>query len=146
MTGIINFQDQGTLNRLLTNIVVPNFPQLNVVVANLGKRAVSITFEGATTTSIPTQTGIVQSPEPYQPVRIAINLLKSQGYASLWRAQLELSTLIGPISVYLDSPVLSKYNFYNGAIVGVPELTGAGTDADYQVLVTAIYPINAALW
>ena len=137
---------QGTLNRLLTNATFPNYPSLNCTASYMGKQAIRITFNSAATTQLPTMTGAVQSPEPYRAVTLTINLLKTQGTSGIWLAQEQLNTLLGPVTLYLDSAVLPSIPLFNAAIEGIQDLTGSGADADYMVRVNAFMVVNAALY
>ena len=77
---------QGTLNRLRGSVTIPSNTGLNITASYLGKDGISMSFDGAANTAIDTMTGIVQSPEPYQRVTVAIHLLKSQARgASLYQ-------------------------------------------------------------
>jgi hypothetical protein len=69
---------QGTLNRAITSVSWPQYPQLNVTAPYFAPEATRLTFEGMTTLFLPTLTGVVTSPEPYQMISLDIYLLKSQ--------------------------------------------------------------------
>lgn len=138
--------DQGTLNRLVTHVIFPNNSTLNATASYMGRRQVEITFDGNATTPIATATGATMSPEPYIQVNIVLNLLKTQGLSAAWRAQQELSSILGPVTVYLDATAFPEYNFNNAAILGPQQLTGAGSDNDYTVRIVAYYPINSNLY
>ena len=137
---------QGTLNRLRGSVVIPAYPQLTVTAPFLGKAGISVAFEGETTTQIPTMTGTVQSPQPYQPVVVTIAMLKTNGLSSLWEAQRQLLSLIGDINVIPDSVTLPIYTYNNCAIQNVRELNFAGEDAGYVATVIGYYQINSSLW
>jgi hypothetical protein len=139
--------DQGQINRLLASVNVTNFTALNVTPSYLGREGISIAFEGEGTTYIPTMTGGVTSPEPYQIVMVTMHLLKSQALASAYKSQFETSSLLGPISVYPDSAALPAYDFTNAALMGSPrDLNLSGADAGFLVTMRAYYNINNALW
>jgi hypothetical protein len=137
---------QGTLNRLRGSVVIPNFPALNVTAPFLGRPGISIAFQGETTTSIPTMTGTVQSPMPYQMVNVTVALLKTQSLASQWEAQRQTLSLIGDITVTTDTSTLPDYTFHNCAIDNVRDLNFAGEDAGYVVTITGYYQINSSLF
>lgn len=137
---------QGTLNRLRGSIVIPLFPQLNITASFLGKEGISISFEGDTTTTIPTMTGVVQSPEPYQMARIAAHMLKSQSLAALWEAQRLSLSLIGDVVLTTDSLTMPKYILSNCSIMNVDEIKANGDNAEYGIVISGIYLINASLW
>jgi hypothetical protein len=137
---------QGTLNKLRGSVVIPAFPFLNVTAPFLGPQGISLSFDGQTTTQIPTMTGTVTSPEPYQMVTVSIALLKTQGLASAWETQRQTLSTIGAINITPDTSTLPVYVIQNCAIANVSELSFAGTDAVYMVTVTGYYQINNSLW
>lgn len=137
---------QGTLNRIRASITVPLFPQLNITASYLGREGISFATEGETTTTIPTMTGVVQSPEPYQLTRMTAHLLRSQSLAALWEAQRIAVALIGVVVLIPDSSNLLPYTFTNCAIRNVAELRVNGDNADYALELTGIYNINVVLW
>lgn len=137
---------QGTLNRLRGNVVITNSPELNVTASFLDQAGISLALEGETTVQIPTLTGIVQSPEPYQMISVTIALLKTQSLSNLWKQRMELNSNIGPIVVTPDASSLGNYNADNCSIQSVSPLTFAGRDAGWVVTVKGIYYVNNSLW
>ena len=136
----------GTLNRLRGSVSPVDFPELNVIAANLAKEGISLSFSGGATTSIDAMTGVVQSPEPYLKAMIKVHLLKTQFLADNWKAQMEDSTLIGDINIVTDSQTLTDYNFTNAAIESVDTLDFSGLNAAYILNISATYYINNSLW
>ena len=137
---------QGTLNRLRGSVTVPGNTTLNVIASYLGKDGISVSFDGAANTAIDTMVGLVQSPEPYQRVSVAIHLLKTQTLADAWKQTIESNVLIGDISIKTDSAQLSSFQLSNCAVMNVNPLKFDGTDAGYIVVLTGIYYINSQLW
>lgn len=137
---------QGTINRLVASIVVNNFAQLNVTPPFLGKDAIKLSFEGVTTTYIPTQTGAVTSPEPYQQVSVSVHLLKTQNLANLYKLQLENDARIGDLTVRPDVLTMTPWYLFNCSIMNVAELNFDGSDAGYRVTLGGIYYINSSLF
>jgi len=138
--------NQGTLNRLLASVIIPAFPELNVTSSFLGKEGVTISFQGDITLMIPTMTGTVTSPEPYQMATVLVRLLRTQPLADAFKQQLETTALIGDITVRPDSRALSPYQFINCAISTVGDLVLNGTDAGYGVSIVGYYPVNSSLF
>jgi hypothetical protein len=99
---------------------------------------------------IDTMTGAVTSPEPYLRVNLRAHLLKTQNLSNLYKAQQELSTLIGDGVVQPDvtvgSGVLGPYQLTNCGIQSVDELNFSGEDAGYAVRLKGFYIINSSLW
>lgn len=137
---------QGTLNRLRASVNITNFPQLNVTASYLGKAGVSLTLEGESTTYIPTMVGAVTSPEPYMMVSCTINLLRTQGLAALYKAQMEDDSRVGDFIITPDAITLPTYTIVNGAIESIKEMPMNGEDAGYVVTMKGYYIVNNALW
>lgn len=137
---------QGTLNRLRGSVVYSAFPALNVTAPYLGKAGITLALEGETTEFLPTMTGVVTSQAPYQMVGLTINLLKTQGLSNLYKAQFELSSLVGDVTVRPDTTTLGVYQLYNCALESVKELAFSGEDAGFVVSVKGYYLINSAMW
>jgi hypothetical protein len=126
--------------------VIPDHPELNVTAEFLGEEGIAINFGGETTTFLPTMTGQVSSPEPYQPATVSINLLKTQFLADLYKAQIEDDARIGGVFVRVDTRQLGVYNFSNCAIQNIGEIRANGKDAGFRVTIQGYYTINNALW
>ncbi len=137
---------QGVLNRVRGSVQISSNSNLNVTASFLGRAGISARPESRATTTIPAMTGVVQSPEPYQQYTIEIHLLKSQPLSSVWKSQLENSTLIGDIIVRPDSAALSSYQYTNCAIADTAPAPFAGEDADFVVTLTGTYNINSSLF
>jgi len=139
----------GTLNRLKASVVWNDFPALNITASFLGREGIRLAPEGVVTLAIPAMSGVVQSPEPYQLVRVTLSLLKSQGLADLYKAQMELNTLLGQCTVRPDvaeNAGLGPFQFDNCAIDTIGELQFSGENAAYPVVLNATYYVNSQLW
>ena len=137
---------QGTLNRLRGSVIWNNFPALNVTAPYLHKEGIRLALEGEATVYIDTMTGGVTSPEPYQRVSLTIALLKTQPLAAAYKAQKELSTLLGPGIVRGDSAALPPYQLTNCAIRNIRELVFNGEDAAWAIIIGGYYQINSSLF
>lgn len=137
---------QGVINLVRAAVQVPGATQLNVTASFLGAGGVSLTPAGPTTTFIPTLTGHVISPEPFQPYTIGIHLVKSQSLAAQWEAQRVALSAIGNLLVYTDSAVLPSYAFTACAIENVGDITSNGKSVEYYVTVRGIYTVNNQLF
>jgi hypothetical protein len=140
--------DQGVLNRLRGSVVIPNLPNLNVTAPYLGKPGIRLSLTGETATGYPTMTGVVQSPEPFQVAEVTVSLLRTQGLADLYKQQMELNVLLGPIKVYPDVTAggISSYYFENVTIASVGEQSFAGDDPAFGIMLRGQYYLNSALW
>ena len=137
---------QGSLNRLRANVVVTDWPNLNVPSSFLGKAGVSLGLEGESTVFIPTMTGAVTSPEPYMMIGLTVNLIRSQSIANQYKLKMESSALIGNITVVPDSSTLSDYLLVNCGIQSVRELNFSGDDAGFVVTIRGYYMLNNNMW
>lgn len=137
---------QGTLNRLRGSVVIPDHPALNVTAPYLGKEGIGLSLEGDATGIIPTMTGTVTSPEPYQIASVSVNILKTNGLAARFKSQMEDNTVIGDITVITDTSALPNYPLHNCAIESVQPLKLNGDDAGFVVNIRGYYVINNALW
>lgn len=136
----------GTLNRLRGSITVASNASLNVTASYLNKDGIQIALEGDMTAMLPAMTGMVPSPEPYVPVTVTVHLLKTQPLSALYKSQLENSTLIGNITVRVDSAAHPPYDFTNCAIAGVDPIKISGEDAGWVIRIRGTYNINSTLF
>jgi hypothetical protein len=137
---------QGVINLGRVNLQIPNIPGLNVTAPFMGSGGMSFSRNGPATTFIPNLTGRTRSPEPFQPVTITVHIVKAQALAAAWEAQLQLSSLIGPITVYTDARALPSYSFVEGGIDNVGEIVSNGKSVEYMLTIGATYIINNNMW
>jgi hypothetical protein len=137
---------QGTLNRLRGSVVWTGFPTLNVTAPYLNKEGIRLALDGEATVFLPSITGAVISPEPYQMITLTMNILKSNGLAALYQAQMQASTPLGNGTVITDTTSLPVFPIINCAIEGVRELSFAGEDAGFAVIVRGYWIVNNNLW
>jgi hypothetical protein len=137
---------QGTLNRLRGSVVYSSNPTLNVTAPYLAREAISIAFENDAGLLIPTLTGGVTSPEPYQMATVTINLLKSQSLANVYKTQIETNVNIGDVAIISDSATLGDYDLTNCILKGIRDITYDGNVAGFVVTLTGVYNVNASLW
>lgn len=145
-TGPNPLIQQGTLNRIRGSIVVASDATLNITASFLGKEGITVTPEGGITEHIPTMTGAVTSPEPYQLCTIEAHLLRTQSLAAAYKARIESNSLLGELVVTPDSSALPAYSFNNCAIAALRPLRIDGTDAGFVLSLRGVYLINSALW
>lgn len=138
--------DQGLLNRLRASVTVPGFRSLNVTASFLGKPGISMALEGESVEYINTMTGAVTSPNPYMVATIRISLLRTQGLAAQYKAQMESNALIGNVVVKPDASTLPSFQFYNCSIKSVGEMSFNGEDPVFGAMIGGYYIINNALW
>jgi len=137
---------QGTINVLRGSVVFADNPSLNVINSFLTKEGISIATEGEVNRLLPTMTGGVQSPMPYQMAQVRIHLNRANGLADLFKQQIELDSNIGSMNAIADTDSLSDYQLEAGVIQGVDELTFDGNTPAFVVRISAIYYINSTMW
>lgn len=139
---------QGNLNRIKASLAWLAFPDLNITPPYLAREMFTLTFEGEATTAIPTGTGLVNSPEPYQGIHVTAVLLKTQPLCAAYENQKLTNTLLGNGIIYPDvsSGGLGPFELINMSIRNVPELTFRGEDANYRITFGGYYIINSSLW
>lgn len=140
------FVQQGTLNRLRGSVVYASNQTLNVTAPYLSREGISIAFEGDAGMLIPTLTGGVTSPEPYQIATVTINLVKSQALANVYKQQFETNVNVGDVSVIADSAALTDYELQNCVLKGIRDITFDGNQPGFVVTLQGIYQTNSALW
>jgi hypothetical protein len=137
---------QGNLNRIRASVIFASNPGLNVTSSYLGKRGITLEFQGEATTMIPTMTGVVTSPEPYLQFMLTMYLLKSQALAQAYKAAIELLTTLGNATLRPDATPMQPYNLQNCAILTPGNQDFSGTDADFPVRIGGLYQINSSLF
>jgi hypothetical protein len=139
--------DQGVLNRIKASISWTNFSNLNVTAPFLDRDMISFRRTGPATTSHPTATGLVKSPEAYVPIQITIALLRTQPLAAAYQLQEQSSTLLGPGTVYPDVTTgISPWNILNMSIDNLGDMLLNGTTPIYGVECSGYYVLNNNLF
>lgn len=145
-TGLNPLIQQGSLNRLLTNVMVTDYPFLNASASYMSKSLATLTFDGSFVDQIPTATGIVNSPSPFVMGSLTINLLRSQNVASLWIAQVQSEGILGTVTVFPDSTLFPKIGLQNCSIESIDPGAYDGMDPTTKITVKGVFNLNAALW
>ena len=146
MAGFNPMAYQGLLNRVLTHVVVTDFPQLSATASFMSKAMTSLTFDGDFTRQEKTATGVVNSPEPYVMGHLTLSILRSQSLAALWIAQLQVLSILGDVVTYSDSTVFPQLTLNNCSVMNVEPGPYDGQDPTTKITITGVLPINAALW
>ena len=137
---------QGTLNRLLTQLTLSNFPALNVASGNFSKSFMTWALEGTPTTQIETATGTVNSPEPYQMATFSFGILRTQSLAAAWLAQLQLGTVLGTAIGYGDSVAFPSIQLVNTSITGFDPAGWDGQDPTLSIVIRGTFYENSSVW
>ena len=139
--------DQGTLNRIATHLVVANYTNLNVTPAYMGKNQIAAHPKGDASKLLPTATGGVASPEPYQFWAINMDLLKSQSMSANWLAQMQSNSNLGQVTVYSDAPTTwGPMRFQTVQIVNIDPEAFDGESPIVRVQLEGTFRINNILW
>jgi len=139
---------QGVLNRVRASVLWTAFPVLNVTAPYLGRDGVSLGPEGPVTTFLPTMTGAIPSKEVYQKMTLTIHLLKPQQLSDLYKQQMESDSFLGQGTVRPDiqSVGLGPFLLSNCSIENWREMSFAGREEGYIVMVGGYYNINSSLF
>jgi|SRR5580692_3111875 hypothetical protein len=138
--------DQGSLNRIRASVVWPDNPQLNLTSGYLAKEGLRLALEGNASDYLPTMTGAVPSPAPYQIVTLTMALVKSQPLAAVYKAQFESNCVVGDATVRPDSTTLGLYSLNNLVLESVREMSFAGEDPSWVVTAKGYYLVNSFLF
>jgi hypothetical protein len=141
-----SLQPQGVLNRLRGSIVFPQFPQYNITAPFLGDEGINLTPGGDITDILPTMTGTVQSPAPYQMYTVEVALLKTQSFSDQFKRKLELDANVGNFVVRPDSPTLGNYIIQNAAITNAGPGRLNGRSVGFAVTLVGYYSVNNSLY
>jgi hypothetical protein len=137
---------QGVLNKVRASIKFVQYPELNITASFLTQDAIDIQFQGDAGVLLPTMTGGVSSPNPYQMINMQIHMVRSQGMAQLFKNQIELDTLLGDAKVYSDSSTLGDFSIRSATIRSAGDVSFSGRDPAFLVSVFGIYDVNSAMW
>lgn len=137
---------QGSLNRIRGSINFVDNTELNITAPYLGKEGINISFDGDQTLAIPTMTGLVTSPEPYQIMTLTAHLLRTQSLSNIWYSFIQQTTLCGDFVVTTDSIAFPTIYVNNGFIKTTAAMLANGTAADYTVELGGYILLNNQLW
>lgn len=140
------YVSQGTLNRLRCQVMVPNFPALNITAPYMGKSFARISFQGKYNDLLPTATGAVTSPEPYVLATISVGLLRPQALSTAWLLQAQLLGDIGPVTIWSDTSVWPALTSYSTVIGDIDPGAYDGTDPVVRLTLDGVFPLNSTLW
>lgn len=146
MSGFPPLTPQGSLNRVLTSVIVTDLPQLNVSASFMSKALSQLTFDDDAADQIGTVIGIVNSPKPWIMGNLVVNILRSQALAGLYYAQLQANTSIGSVTVYTDSTTLGPFTLQNCSLMHVDPGPFDGMDPTTKVTIKGEYRTNSGLW
>jgi hypothetical protein len=89
---------------------------------------------------------LVSSPAPYLSATITMSIVRSSTLASLYKIQFEDTTLMGLITVWPDTDVLTPFVINNVALESVREMAMAGMEAAMVVTARGYYNVNTGFF
>lgn len=137
---------QGNLNRVITHILFPNNLPLSVTAPFMAKGMANFTHEAQIVDQIGSATGIVNSPNVYVLGHFDLALLRSQGLAAAWLAQVQENAQIGTAVGYSDTDTYPPITLLNASIITHNPGPWDGTDPTCRFTVSGEFLINAAMW
>lgn len=138
--------NQGVLNRVRGSIKFDEHPELNVTASYLTQDGIDIAFQGDAGVLLPTMTGGVSSPQPYQMVEFRVHMARSQTLAQLYKNQIEKNTFLGHAKVFTDSSVLGDFEIRQATIRGMQDFSPNGRDPGLIISIFGIYDVNSDMW
>ena len=136
----------GNLNRVRANVVVPGNITLNIPAQFQAKEGLVVIPQTAVVTQMQGLTTIVNSEEPYQMVQISISVIKSLAISGAWINQIKNSPTIGTMTVYPDTDAMPAFTLYNCAITNWNQISMAGLQADFTIMITGQFNVSNDLW
>jgi hypothetical protein len=136
------FTPPGVLNRLRASVTFNSFPQLNVTSGFLTTEGIRLALEGNATDLLPAMVSLVSSPAPYLSASLTMSLVRSSSIAQLFKLQIEDATLMGLVTIWPDTDVLTPFVLNNVALESVREMAMAGMEAAMVVTARGYYNVN----
>ena len=136
----------GNLNRIRGTILVPSNATLNITAPYLGKEGIVIAPQTAVVTQMQGMTTVVNSEEPYQLVQVTAMVIKSLALSAAYINQIQQSPSLGTVTITPDTNTMAPFNLYNVAIVNWNQISMAGTQPDFAIILQGQYNISNSLW
>lgn len=136
----------GNLNRIRGTILVPSNATLNITAPYLGKEGIVIAPQTAVVTQMQGMTTVVNSEEPYQLVQVTAMVIKSLALSAAYINQIQQSPSLGTVTITPDTNTMAPFNLYNVAIVNWNQISMAGTQPDFAIVLQGQYNISNSLW
>lgn len=140
----------GVVNRLAASVTIPLYTSLSVTAQFLAKPGIRLAPEGDTTKFIEMMTGVVPSPEPYVLMTATIALAKTLSVSAAYQAQMQLSTILGQVTIRPDvtrgSGGLQPFVLQDAALMRAENMDFGGDSAEFGVVIRGSWYINSALW
>lgn len=140
------FTPPGVLNRLRASVTYADHPELNATSNFLTTEGIRLALEGNATDLLPAMVSLVSSPAPYLSASITMSIVRSSVLASLYKTQFEDTTLMGLMTIWPDTDVLTPFVINNVALESVRELALAGMEAAMVVTARGYYNVNTGFF
>jgi hypothetical protein len=140
------FTPPGVLNRLRASVVYNDYPELNVTSSFLTTEGIRLALEGNAADLLPAMVSLVSSPAPYLSASITLSIVRSSSLAQLYKLQLEDTALLGLMTIYPDTDVLTPFIINNVALESVREMAMAGMEAAMVVTTRGYYNVNTGFF
>jgi hypothetical protein len=140
------FTPPGVLNRLRASVVYNDFPELNVTSGFLTTEGIRLALEGNAADLLPAMVSLVSSPAPYLSASVTLSIVRSSSLAQLYKLQIEDTTLLGLMTIYPDTDVLTPFIINNVALESVREMAMAGMEAAMVVTCRGYYNVNTGFF
>jgi hypothetical protein len=140
------FTPPGVLNRLRASVTYSDFPQLNVTAGFLTTEGIRLALEGNATDLLPAMVSLVSSPAPYLAASITMSIVRSSTLAAVYKTQIEDTTLVGLVTIWPDTDVLTPFVINNVALESVREMDMAGMEAAMVVTARGYYNVNTGFF
>jgi hypothetical protein len=140
------FTPPGVLNRLRASVTYTDHPELNVTSNFLTTEGIRLALEGNATDLLPAMVSLVSSPAPYLSASITMSLVRSSSIAQLYKLQIEDVTLMGVVTIWPDTDVLTPFVLNNVALESVREMAMAGMEAAMVVTARGYYNVNTGFF
>lgn len=136
----------GNLNRVRASIIVPGNEILNIPAEYQAKEGIVIAPQSAVVTQMQGMTTVVNSEEPYQLVQITVSVIKSLAISAQYLEAIQNGPVLGNITVVPDTNVMGKFNLLNAAILNWNQVSMAGLQPDFTIIMQGQYNVSNDLW
>jgi hypothetical protein len=137
---------QNVISKVRGSASFVDYPELNIIAANLGKNMITITEQGDDTHAIPTATTVVNSPEPYKIVEFSADIVRSQDLANRFKLQKEKFSVLGDATLRTDAAGYSDYKLTQVSIKGIDAIKMNGEEVGNTIHFQGVYAINSDLF
>jgi len=136
----------GNLNRVRASVIVPGNETLNIPAQFQAKEGIVVAPQSAVVTQMQGMTTIVNSEEPYQLIQITVAVIKSLAISAQYLNAIQNSPVLGNITVVPDTSVMPKFSLINASIINWNQISMAGLQPDFTLVIQGQYNTSNDLW